>query len=296
MRMWPHIPCSHSAASSRCERRACSPYPTWCSLCTSGQWVSSSVLHIASSSRFKLPALLQLNYQIVTLNIYVKILLNRLVKKLLYGTLIFVSTLVRHNFERLLSLEPILPWDLGDNIFIILIALLDHVLPAILALISDAVPLAKEGLCINAKLLSNSIRFLWGLWQVQKHLGYWIFQRFRPQEKRSWWGYWIGRGWCRGNLQRGHCCRELRWLLRNIVLLLACQRAVKTFDLVAVWEGLIVVALPRNLCTDLCLNLIRIQFRLFNWLHNWGPFTVKKDYCFISIATLRGQVVKRRYF
>lgn len=199
------------------------------------------------------------------------------------------------NFDRLLSLGPLLSWDLGDNIFIILMTTpLDHALPAVLALISDGVPLAKEGLCIDAKLLSNSVRFLWGLRQVEKHLGYRIFERLRPEEKRSRWRYWKGRGGSRGNLQRSHCCRELRGLLRDIVLLLAWQRAVKSFEVVAVWRRLIVVALPRNLSVGLRLHFKRIRFRLSNWLHNWGPFTVTKDDGFISFDALRGQVVMRR--
>ena len=112
---------------------------------------------------------------------------------------------------------------------------LDHALPAVLALVPpDAVPLAKEGLRVDTELVSDPVGFLWGLRQVEEHLGDRIFERLRTEEKRCRRGYLVGRGGSRGNLQRGHCGRELRGLLRDIVLLLAWQRAVKTFEVAAV--------------------------------------------------------------
>jgi len=111
---------------------------------------------------------------------------------------------------------------------------LEHALPAVLTLIPDTVPLAKEGLCIHIELVSNPVRFLWGLFQVEKHLRNRIFERFRPKEKRRRWGYLIGRGGSGGNLQRGHSCRELRGLLRDILMLLIWQMAIKTFEVAGV--------------------------------------------------------------
>jgi hypothetical protein len=56
----------------------------------------------------------------------------------------------------------------------------------------------------------------------------------------------------------------------------------------------IVVGLPRNLGGHISLHFKRDHFRLSHRLHNGGPFTVTKDDGFISIGTLRVQVVMHR--